>query len=404
MSDEGTSGSVPHAGHRRMGEPDAQTAPASPEPARESDRQFPCPACGAILRFDPGAGDLVCDHCGHHEPFAGERPRPAPLPELPFREGLDAALPGAETEEVRLARCQGCGAEIVFDPTSHATTCPYCASPVVADPGAVRRLRPQGVAPFAVTEAQARAAMQGWLKGLWFAPSALRGQGGGGRALEGVYMPYWTFDAKTRTRYTGQRGTTYYVTEPVTVRDQQGNMRTELRQVPRIAWTPASGQVARSFDDVLVLASRALPQSHTEALLPWDLTALRPYRPEYLAGFRSEVYTETPDEGMGEARAYMGAMIERDVRFDIGGDQQQVGSVDTDVSDVTFKHVLLPVWSAAYRFGGRSYRFVVNGQTGKVEGERPWSWVKIALTFLALALLIGGGVWLMQTYGQPAYY
>jgi hypothetical protein len=92
----------------------------------------------------------------------------------------------------------------------------------------------------------------------------------------------------------------------------------------------------------------------------------------------------------------MDRMIERDVRFDIGGDRQMITGIDTTLSDVTFKHVLLPVWTAAYRFGGASYRFVVNGQTGKVQGERPWSKVKLVMAFLALAFLIGGAVWVMQ--------
>ena len=130
--------------------------------------------------------------------------------------------------------------------------------------------------------------------------------------------------------------------------------------------------------------------------MPWDLSHLEPYQPEFLAGFRSETYTISLDEGMDEARAWMDRMIERDVRFDIGGDRQMITSIDTTLSDVTFKHVLLPAWTAAYRFGGSSYRFVVNGQTGKVQGERPWSKVKLAMAFLALAILIGSAVWVMQ--------
>ncbi len=217
-----------------------------------------------------------------------------------------------------------------------------------------------------------------------------------GRALQGVYVPYWTFDADTRSSYSGQRGTIYYETQPVQVRDQQGRVRTEMRQVAKIRWTPVSGRVARFFDDVLVLASRSLPKSHTDALLPWDLTRLEPYQPEFLAGFRAEGYTVSLQDGLTEARAYMDRMIERDVRFDIGGDRQEIGNIDTEVSDVTFKHVLLPVWTAAYKFRGKSFRFVVNGQTGKVQGERPWSPWKIAVAVI-LGLIVAGAIaWLSQ--------
>ncbi|MCA0274150.1 MAG: primosomal protein N' (replication factor Y) - superfamily II helicase [Proteobacteria bacterium] len=360
------------------------------------DRRFPCPQCGADLRFSPGEGKLVCDFCGHTEPLSAQRTRTQPIQELDLRRGLEAALPDTEMEVSRISRCPNCGAEVEFDPAVHSTECPFCATPVVADTGESRHIKPKGVAPFDITDAQARAAMNQWLGSRWFAPSGLQDYARKGRALQGIYVPYWTFDADTRSSYSGQRGTIYYETQAVQVRDPKGRVRTEMRQVPRIRWTPVSGRVARFFDDVLVLAARSLPKSHTDALLPWDLTRLEPYQPEFLAGFRAEGYTVSLQDGLTEARAYMDAMIERDVRFDIGGDRQEVHSINTEVSDVTFKHILLPVWTAAYRFRGQSFRFVVNGQTGKVQGERPWSPWKIAFAVL-LGLIVGAGlVWLSQ--------
>ncbi len=91
----------------------------------------------------------------------------------------------------------------------------------------------------------------------------------------------------------------------------------------------------------------------------------------------------------------MDRVIERDVRFDIGGDRQRISNIDTNLSDVTFKHVLLPVWMAAYKYRGKTYRFVVNGQSGRVQGERPYSAWKIAaavslgLVLLAVAAYFG---------------
>jgi hypothetical protein len=86
----------------------------------------------------------------------------------------------------------------------------------------------------------------------------------------------------------------------------------------------------------------------------------------------------------------MQATIENDVRRDIGGDQQRIDRLDTQVGKLTFKHVLLPVWLAAFRYGGKSYRFVVNGRTGAVQGERPYSRAKIALAVLLAFLLALG--------------
>ena len=159
-----------------------------------------------------------------------------------------------------------------------------------------------------------------------------------------------------------------------------------------VRWTPVRGRVARFFDDVLVVASTALPEPFRKALVHWDLTRLEPYQPEYLAGFRSEAYTIELADAYSEAREIMDRQILRDVRFDIGGDRQRVDHIDTNVSDVTFKHILVPVWIAAYRYRGRAYRFVVNGQTGQVAGERPWSAWKIALAiFVALILAAMAG-------------
>jgi hypothetical protein len=198
-------------------------------------------------------------------------------------------------------------------------------------------------------------------------------------------VPYWTFDADTKSSYRGERGTVYHETRTVT-RDGKPVQQT----VTKVRWRAASGRVARFFDDVLVLASKSLPKKFTDALAPWDLDGLEPYRPEFLAGFRAEGYAVELEEGFVEARAHMDRVILRDVKFDIGGDRQRVHNIDTTVSDVTFKHVLLPVWMAAYRYRGKSYRFVVNGRTGRVQGERPWSAWKIAFAVLLGAIVAAG--------------
>ena len=206
--------------------------------------------------------------------------------------------------------------------------------------------------------------------------------------MSGIYVPFWTYDAATKTRYTGQRGDVYYVKRKVQVM-VDGKMRMQVHQEPRVRWTAVRGRVARFFDDVLILGSNSLPKSYTDALAPWDLSELEPYRAEFLAGFRAEAYTVSIEEGHKEAQAYMARMIERDVKFDIGGDQQRITALDTDISEETFKHILLPIWLAAYKYRGKTYRFVVNGRNGRVQGERPYSWVKIALAILCVALLAG---------------
>ena len=318
----------------------------------------------------------MCDFCGNETELAGGFKGGA-IKELDFRAALDARLPLAEIEETRTVSCPNCGAQFEFDANVHATECPFCATPIVTGTGLHRQIKPRGLLPFALQEREARSAMTDWLGKLWFAPGGLQDYARKGRRMQGIYVPYWTFDADTKSRYTGEHGTVYYESRTVT-----RNGKRETQRVQKVRWRPASGRVARFFDDVLVLASKSLPKRYTDGLQPWDLSALEPYRPEYLAGFRAEGYTVQIDEGFHEARAHMDRVIERDVKFDIGGDRQRIHNIDTTVQDVTFKHILLPVWLAAYKYRGKTYRFVVNGRTGRVQGERPWSAWKIAVAVI----------------------
>ena len=363
----------------------AETPEALETVAPEEEHRFPCDQCGSDLRFDPDHGTLTCDHCGFQSPIEGHGLNLPAIKELDFRAALDKALPQAEMGEIRVLTCPNCAALVEFDPDTHAAECPYCATPVVTDTGDQRQIKPRGLVPFHLEETTARAAMTEWLGRLWFAPNGLQQYARKGRKMTGIYVPYWTFDADTKSRYSGARGDAYYVTRTV-MRDGK---RVQVRE-RRIRWTPKSGRVARFFDDVLVLASKALPRKYTDNLEPWDLSGLVPYQPQYLAGFRAEGYTVELNDGYTQARAYMDRVILRDVRFDIGGDEQRVHDIDTVVKDVTFKHVLLPVWLAAYKYRGKTYRFVVNGQSGKVQGERPWSAWKIA--FAVILGLIAAGV------------
>ncbi|MCZ4351051.1 TFIIB-type zinc finger domain-containing protein [Roseovarius aestuarii] len=359
----------------------------SPAPdTQPQDHRFPCDQCGADMRFAPHEGQLICDHCGHADSIAGGGPWDGTISEQDLARGLRADLPVQEMEETRVLSCPNCAAQVEFDPNAHATECPFCATPVVTDTGTHRHIKPRGVLPFALDERAARDAMTDWLGRLWFAPSGLQEYARKGRKMQGIYVPYWTFDAQTNSSYRGERGTVYYETRTVT----RNGKRQQVR-VAKVRWRAVSGRVARFFDDVLVLASRSLPKTYTDGLEPWDLSALEPYTPEFLAGFRAEAYTVDLEAGFSEARDIMDRTIARDVKFDIGGDRQRIHGIDTSVSETTFKHILLPVWLAAYKYRGTSYRFVVNGRTGRVQGARPWSAWKIGFA-VVLGLLLAGAI------------
>lgn len=353
----------------------------TPSSALEEHR-FPCDACGSDLRFAPDDGSLICDHCGNTQalkesPWGG-------ITEIDFQKAIKGEFGREETEVTRVMGCPNCGAQVEFDANTHSAECPFCATPVVTDTGEHRHIKPKGLLPFAFDETTARSAVKDWLGGLWFAPNGVQKYARKGRAMQGIYVPYWTYDADTASRYTGQRGTAYYVTQTV-IRDG----KPQQVRVRKMRWRNVRGQVSRFFDDVLVLGSTSLPRRFTERLEPWDLSDLRPYMPEYLAGLRAEGYTIDVSEGFEDAKEKMRRVIERDVRFDIGGDAQRIDDLRTSMSDVTFKHVLLPVWMAAYKYRGKTYRLVVNGRTGQVQGERPYSFWKIFFAVLLLAIAAG---------------
>lgn len=394
--------SIPEAG----AVPPALTpgAPAAEEAARpvairigpDGERQFPCAQCGAWLRFDPAAEQLKCDYCGHVNPVAATGPA---VEEQDFAAALAATRDQQEMETLDTARCQSCAAEFTLDPKLDSGACPFCGSAVVREIRRAEQLKPRGVLPFKITAAEAGERFRGWLRGLWFAPSKLKQYArADGARLAGMYTPYWTFDSSTTSRYTGERGDDYTTYEMRTV-TRNGKTTTERVPVTRTRWTHVSGTVARNFDDVLVLASNSLPASITDRLEPWDLGNLKPFADEYLSGFRTERYQVDLSDGFARGRAKMDEVIRGDVRRDIGGNHQRIHSLDTQHSGVTYKHVLLPIWLAAYQYRSKAYRFVVNGRTGEVQGERPWSWLKIAGVVVAAVVVAGIVYWIVQAGG-----
>jgi hypothetical protein len=154
-------------------------------------------------------------------------------------------------------------------------------------------------------------------------------------------------------------------------------------------WYPASGSVTRWFDDVLVAATVSVPRARLVALEPWDLHDLKPYEPAYIAGFKAQRYALALRESFEEAKTIMARVIESDVRADIGGDEQRIYEIRTAYSAITFKHILLPVYIAAYRFNQKVYQVMINARTGEVQGDRPYSVWKIVLFILFLLAIIG---------------
>jgi len=123
-------------------------------------------------------------------------------------------------------------------------------------------------------------------------------------------------------------------------------------------------------------------------LEPWDLKSLVPYSDEYMSGFQSEAYQLDMGEGFERARALIERGVRGSVERHIGGQHQRINAMRSQYDDITFKHVLLPVWISAYRYRKRTFRFIVNARTGQVLGERPWSVFRIAIALIGMLLVL----------------
>lgn len=366
----------------------SQPEPKDAEKVESTQKSFKCDQCGGKMEFVPGSRSQECPYCGHENQIPTSE---EDIQELDFVSFLAGQSEAEQVAEVLTIKCGDCGAEATTEPNVTSQACPFCGSPVVATAASSRQIKPKSLLPFRITDEESRRAFGQWLSGLWFAPNAIKRQAATDRKLVGIYVPYWTYDCDTTSFYRGQRGEHYWETQHYTT-TENGKTVHKTRQVRKTRWYPASGTVWNAFNDVLVLASDSLPRKYTERLEPWDLENLVPYTDEYLSGFRAESYGVDLAEGFQRAQGPMDVVITQSIRRDIGGDEQRISSVKTRHDNITFKHVLLPVWISAYRYRDRVYRFLINARTGEVQGERPWSWCKILLAAAGVAVAIGAAV------------
>ena len=348
-------------------------------------KTFPCTGCGARLTFAPGTKELACPYCGTRNEIAAQEGRIEELDFGAFVKELEAAHESFDAESVQ---CEKCGAEQRLGENLFAGKCAFCGHAIVAKGYARRHIKPRSIVPFQVDRRRAQDEFRRWVKGLWLAPGELKRYAQGDAAMTGMYLPFWTYDCRTASDYVGERGEDYYTTETYTTKDSAGRTVTQTRRVKHTNWFPASGHVERFHDDVVVMASESLPPSLRGAATAWNLKGLVPYQPEFVSGYLAEAYRIGLREGWPIGKQTIDAQVYDLVRHDIGGDQQRVHHIETGYSDVRFKHVLLPVWISAYRFRDKTYRFLVNGQTGEVAGESPVSWQKVTLLVVAVVIFL----------------
>ena len=347
--------------------------------------QHSCGQCGAKLNFAPGTSALKCPYCGFELQIAKSETQVA---ELDYRGYLEKASQEKILHEAQRVRCDKCGAETTVPADTAADICPFCGANMVFSGMVSRLIKPEGLLPFKVSSKEAFESFRRWIQGLWFAPGSLKQYARAENKLAGVYIPFWTYDCDTTTAYAGERGDYYYTMEKYTAMEN-GRSVARIRRVRHTRWTRASGTVANRFDDILIPASKSLPEKYVDQLTPWDLANLVPYADEYLSGFRAESYQVSLQEGFESAKGIAAPAIEASIQRDIGGDEQRIHSAQTQYVNIAFKHILLPIWMSAYRFREKIFRILINARTGEVQGERPFSAWKIAGAVLAVLVIIG---------------
>ncbi len=333
-------------------------APPADERSATALSKFHCPACGAEAHWNPGKQALVCPYCGTESPAELEvRGATTVIVEHDLGKALRDIPDASRGWDARKTsvRCQSCQAISVFDADKVGKRCDFCgSSALVAYEEVKDAFRPETLLPLKVSETQARDLIRAWYGRQWLAPNNLNKQAITD-TVHAVYLPYWTFDANVFARWRAESGTYYYVRE--------GG-----KQVRRVRWTPASGELSHRFDDELVCASTGVQSGMLRRIEPFPTDTLVPYDAGYLAGWTVERYQIDLVSAAQHSRDLMTGKLRTMCGDQVPGDTYRALQVDANFSDQTFKHILAPVWLLTYVYGKTSYQVVVNGVTGSLAG------------------------------------
>lgn len=350
---------------------------------QHSEEKKECVNCGAELTYLPGSAFVACEYCGHKEKIQHPEQEFEELDLLPYLEKVGTQ---AHSQKISMIQCKKCGANQHIAENFKSLHCVYCSSPLlVEDTTTEDWILPGAIIPFQINKNQSRQIFARWVKNLWFAPNKLKKAVLDVQKNKGLYLPYWTFDAQLHGTYRGKRGEYYYVTVPYTVTENGKTVR-RTRQERRTRWYSTNGRIGGFIDDTLVKASYRQKNRIPPQVSQWDLAKLEKFKSEYLSGFITEKYTIPLKDGHLKSVKEAEKIAHFWAKKDIGGDIQQVDALDYQLSEQTFKHILLPVYISSYQYHAKTYHFYINGQTGAIYGKRPYSVWKIA-ALVALVLL-----------------
>ena len=356
----------------------------TPNSVATARAKYNCPACGADAHWNPAKQALICPFCGTESPATLEkRGDETVIVEHDLVTALRTIPDDARGWQASKTsvRCQSCQAISVFDADKVGRRCDFCGSSQLLPYTEVKDVfRPESLLVMKVSESQARDLIRAWYGSLWLAPNKLKS-----KALtdtvKGLYLPYWTFDAKVQASWSADAGDYYTETG--------SNGKT----VTRTRWHRVAGELSHFFDDELVPASKGIHEQWLRGVEPFPTASLTPYDPGYLAGWTVERYQLDLVYAASKSRQQMEAKLRSLCAAQIRADTHRNLQVQSTFSEQRFKHILAPIWILTYNYGQNCYQVLINGVTGKIAGGRPWSWVKIGilavLGLLALLYFVG---------------
>ncbi len=286
---------------------------------------------------------------------------------------LDFIIPTSSAHrwlnQQQLIHCERCGAQTMLSRGERSIQCPYCGSSQVlrANPQA-DLIEPHLVGIMKVNETQALAFAKLWLGRGFFSPDNLMASSVL-ISLRPGYYSFWTFDGSIEIPWS---------CEVLENRSQAA------------AWAAHSGVETRFFNDVLIPGVKSLPLSRIKSLEPFNLQELKPFDPAVLAGWPTVFYDRSLSDSSLLAREQVVKIVRPSLNalIEPGREKRNLVTGSPSWSGMTFKHILIPLWVGEFRFRGKQYPLLVNGQTGKVVGEKPRDSIKILFSLMSVGLLL----------------
>lgn len=347
---------------------------------RTDTASFKCEGCGANMVFNPETQTLYCEHCGRTVSFDKKAAR-----ELDISQGFSKDRLW-EKGSVSLFRCGNCGAELVLSGGEVAKVCPFCGTAHVEKTEELAGLKPNALLEFTFKPEKAAEKAAAWAKRKFFAPRKFK-RNISTENLRGVYMPSFTFDSSTTSVYEGKIG----IEHTRTVGSGKN-----AHTVVEVEWRYISGTVFNDFDDVLITASDRLDQKKLNKISPFDTNSSKLYDEKFVSGYVMYRYDNELTDCWSAAKATMDGYIRRDILSRYHYDRLAYLNVSTTHERVTYKYVMLPVYVGNFRYANKTYNFFVNGSNGKVYGKTPKSALKIAGVILLGAAALGLLFWFLS--------